>query len=81
VRALAPYAANIPCRSMPMYVSAITQTYVGHIGGSAQFSRHRFYANGAARDSKMVEAFDDTASGPSPKRVMANANDHTISCR
>jgi hypothetical protein len=63
VRALAPYAANIPADLMPMYVSAITQTYVGHIGGSAQFSRTDFYANGAAtKIPKMFEAFDDTAS-------------------
>jgi hypothetical protein len=63
VRALAPYAANIPTDLMPKYVSAITQTYVGYIGGSARFSRTDFYANGAAMEiPKMVEAFDDAAS-------------------
>jgi len=63
VRALAPYAANIPADLMPVYVSAITQTYVGHTGGSAQFSRTDFYANGAATNiPKMFEAFDDSAS-------------------
>jgi hypothetical protein len=63
VRALAPYAANIPDDLMPVYVSSITQTYVGHIGGSARYSRTDFYANGAAmKIPKMFEAFDDTAS-------------------
>jgi hypothetical protein len=63
VRALAPYAANIPADLMPVYVSSITQTYVGHIGGSAHYSRTDFYANGAAmKIPKMFEAFDDTAS-------------------
>jgi hypothetical protein len=63
VSALSPYAANIPADLIPMYVSAITQTYVGHIGGSAHFSRTDFYANGAATIiPAMFEAFDDTAS-------------------
>ena len=63
VRALTPYAANIPADLMHVYVSAITQTYVGHIGGSSQFSRTDFYANGAATHiPKMFEAFDDSAS-------------------
>lgn len=63
VRALVPYAANIPVDLLPPYVSAITQAYVGRIGSSSRFSRTDFYANGAAmKIPKMVEAFDDTAS-------------------
>lgn len=43
-----------------MYVNAITQTYVGRIGGSAYYNRTDFYADGAAlRIPKMFESFDD----------------------
>jgi hypothetical protein len=63
VRALEPYASNIPADLLPDYVSSITQTYVGHIGYSSRFSRTDFYSNGAAaRIPKMFEAFDDAAS-------------------
>lgn len=63
MRALAPYAANIPAGLLPVYVSALTQTYVGHLGSSGRYSRTDFYADGAAMQiPKMVEAFDDTAS-------------------
>jgi len=62
VRSLAPYASNIPRELIAQYVSAITHTFVGHMGSSGRFSRTDFYANGAAlRIPVMVEAFDDTA--------------------
>jgi hypothetical protein len=62
VEALAPYAAVIPADLIPDYVSAITLTYVGHMGYSCQWSRRDFYANLAAqRIPKMVEKFDDKA--------------------
>lgn len=73
VRALAPYAANIPTDLIPKYVWAITQTYVGHIGGSAQFQRTDFYANGAATIiPRMFHAFDDTASAAFVACMRAN---------
>ena len=41
---------------------ALTQTYVGHIGGSAYHSRTDFFANRAAIViPKMFAAFDDAA--------------------
>ncbi len=62
VEALAPYAAVIPADLIPDYVSAITLTYVGHMGYSCQWSRRDFYANRAAlRIPEMVEKFDDKA--------------------
>lgn len=48
VMALKPYASVIPEELIDSYVSAITQTYVGTIGTSYQFSRTDFYANQAA---------------------------------
>jgi hypothetical protein len=74
VRALAPYAANIPTELIPKYVSAITQTYVGHIGGSSQYSRTDFYANDAGMMiPKMFEVFDDAASTAFVKCMSANS--------
>lgn len=74
VRALVPYAANIPTDLISVYVSAITQTYVGYIGGSAYFSRTDFYANGAAMQiPKMFEAFDDTASAAFVECIRKNS--------
>lgn len=62
VKELAPYAAQIPTSLVTDYVWALTQTYVGHTGGSARFSRTDFYANGAAvYIPTMFEAFDDSA--------------------
>ena len=60
VRELAPYAAYIPPDLLPRYVSALTHTFVGHIGSSSQWSRTDFYPNGAVvQIEKMFEAFDD----------------------
>jgi len=62
VRELAPYAAFIPQDLIPTYVSALTHTYVGRVGYSAQYSRTDFYADRAALAiPQMFEAFDDHA--------------------
>ena len=62
VAALAPYAAVIPNDLLADYVSGITQTYVGYMGRSHQWSRRDFYADTAAlRIPKMIEKFDDKA--------------------
>ena len=57
---LSKYAGYIPRELLYKYVFAITQTYVGYIGGSYRFSRTDFYANGAAiKIPVMFESFDD----------------------
>jgi hypothetical protein len=62
VKDLSVYASQIPPTLVEDYVWSITQTYVGHIGGSAYFSRTDFYANDAAAYiPTMFETFDDTA--------------------
>jgi len=62
VTELVPYSAQIPQELVGDYVWSITQTYVGYTGGSAQFARTDFYANGAALHiPAMFEAFDDSA--------------------
>lgn len=62
VKELAAYASQIPPALVQDYVWSLTQTYVGHTGGSAHFSRTDFYANGAATYIPTIfEAFDDTA--------------------
>lgn len=60
VEILSNYAGYIPRELLFSYVNALTQTYVGHIGGSAYFARTDFYADGAAyRIPTMFEKFDD----------------------
>ncbi|MDL2294687.1 hypothetical protein LJC60_08710 [Ruminococcaceae bacterium OttesenSCG-928-D13] len=60
VRQLSKYAGYIPRDLLYDYVNGLTQTYVGHIGGSAMYSRTDFYANGAAmKIPEMFETFDD----------------------
>lgn len=62
VSELLPYSGQIPPQLVEDYVWSITQTYVGYVGGSAQFARTDFYANGAAQHiPTMFEAFDDSA--------------------
>ena len=62
VRDLSTYAGLIPPALILDYVWSITQTYVGYTGGSAQYARRDFYANGAAMYiPTMFEAFDDAA--------------------
>lgn len=60
INQLSDYAGYIPRELLSQYVNGITRTYVGHIGGSAQFSRTDFYADGAAvLIPEMFEKFDD----------------------
>lgn len=62
VRALKPYAAQVPPDLLLDYVWALTQTYVGTVGYSMQYARTDFYANGAALAiPEMFEFFDDRA--------------------
>lgn len=62
VASLEPYDAFIPPQLLADYVSALTHTYVGHIGRSAQWSRTDFYANAAAaRIPRMFAKFDNEA--------------------
>lgn len=60
VTELSKYAGYIPRELLFDYVNALTQTYVGHIGGSAHYARTDFYADGAAiKIPMMFEKFDD----------------------
>jgi hypothetical protein len=62
VQVLTPYAANILPDLVADYVWALTHTYIGYVGGSAQYSRSDFYSNRAAElIPKMFELFDDAA--------------------
>ena len=60
VDVLYQYAGFIPREMLSDYITGLTLTYVGHIGGSAQYSRTDFYADGAAlKIPDMFEKFDD----------------------
>lgn len=60
VNELSKYAGFIPRELLYDYVNGLTQTYVGRIGGSANYARTDFYANGAAvKIPQMFEKFDD----------------------
>lgn len=62
VSELLPYAPVIPAEFAKKYVSALTHTYVGHMGSSSMWSRKDFYANSAALlIPKMFQSFDDNA--------------------
>lgn len=62
VEELERFSSSIPVDLLSRYVNALTQTYIGHIGGSAYFARTDFYADSAAlRIPEMFEKFDDTA--------------------
>ncbi len=62
VKELERFESSIPVDLLPRYVNALTQTYVGHIGGSAYFARTDFFSDGASvRIPGMFEKFDDTA--------------------
>jgi len=62
VRELSNYSAFITPELLKDYIWGLTQTYVGHIGGSAYFSRTNFYADGAALIiPQMFEKFDDNS--------------------
>jgi hypothetical protein len=73
VKALAPYAAVIPCELMSDYVSAITLTFVGYMGFSAQWSRRDFFANVAATlIPQMIEKFDDKGASAFVEVIRSN---------
>lgn len=73
VEELRPYAAVIPPEILHDYVGALTQTYVGYSGHSAQFARTNFYANVAALTiPKMFELFDDAAAHEFAEFVRTN---------
>lgn len=60
VKDLKQFASVIVEECIDDYVSALTQTFVGYIGGSARFSRTDFYANAAAvHIPTMFQAFND----------------------
>ena len=60
VRKLKQFASVIVEECIDSYVSAITHTYVGKIGGSARFARTDFYADSAAiHIPEMFQAFND----------------------
>lgn len=73
VNILSRYSGYIPRELLLDYVSGLTQTYVGHIGGSAQFARTDFYANEAAlRIPEMFEKFDDESANAFIETVKRN---------
>lgn len=60
VRELKQFSAVIVESCIDDYVSAITHTYVGHVGGSARYSRTDFYADSAAiHIPEMFQLFND----------------------
>lgn len=60
VRDLKQFASVIVEECIDDYVSAITHTYVGYMGGSSRFSRTDFYANSAAvHIPEMFQKFND----------------------
>lgn len=74
VRELQPYASVIPADLVQPYVSALTHTYVGYVGGSAYYSRTDFFANGAAAlIPQMFQAFDDRAAEAFIETVRSSA--------
>ncbi|HEV2224359.1 MAG TPA: hypothetical protein VGR84_15290 [Candidatus Acidoferrales bacterium] len=73
VRQLEPYAAFVPDGLLEDYVRALVMTYVGYTGGSANYSRTDFYANGAALHiPRMFQAFDDKAGAAFVKAFKGN---------
>jgi hypothetical protein len=73
VKRLSAYAGFIPEDLHADYVTALTLTYVGTIGGSARFSRTDFYADGAALIiPHMFERFDDSAAAAFVQAVRTN---------
>lgn len=73
VSALEPYAAVIPSELMPQYVTSLTLTYVGKIGGSYRYARTNFYADIAAiKIPDMFKMFDDDAAAAFVDTVRTN---------
>jgi hypothetical protein len=60
VRELKQFASVIVEECIDDYVSALTHTYVGYVGGSSRFARTDFYSNGASvHIPEMFQAFND----------------------
>ena len=60
VRELKQFSSVITEETIDDYVSALTHTFVGKVGGSARFSRTDFYADGAALHIPgMFQVFND----------------------
>lgn len=73
VAELSKYAGFIPRELLFEYVNALTQTYVGYVGGSYYFSRTDFYADGAAlKIPTMFETFDDESAYAFIKTIKTN---------
>ncbi len=59
---LKSFSSFVPSELLKRFVAALTKTYVGYKGASAQWSRTEFYSNAAAPLVKdMFEAFDSNA--------------------
>jgi hypothetical protein len=77
VKQLKAYSGFIPEDLVHDYVTSLTLTYVGKIGGSARFSRTDFYADGAALIiPEMFQRFDDNAAAAFVETVRANSTLH-----
>lgn len=73
VNELSKFAGYIPRELLFDYVYGLTQTYVGHIGGSAYYARTDFYADGAAlKIPKMFEKFDDESAHAFVETIKTN---------
>lgn len=73
VQELEPYSAAIPGDLLPIYVGALTQTYVGCMGSSAYWSRTDFYADRAALIIPgMFQKFDDQAASAFVNAIKTN---------
>ncbi len=74
VRALSQYASVIVDECIDDYVSALTLTYVGYVGGSSRFSRTDFYANGAASYiPDMFQVFNDRMAASFIRTIRENS--------
>jgi hypothetical protein len=79
VQYLQRLGSNIPEELLSRFVTALTLTYVGYRGGSAQFARTVFYSNSAApRISDMFEKFDNSSA---ESFVEAIKTDETLKTR
>ena len=73
VRELKQFASVIVEECIDNYVSALTRTYVGYVGGSARYSRTDFYADGAAvHIPGMFQAFNDRMASAFIKTIREN---------
>jgi len=78
VNELSKYAGYIPRELLCDYINALTQTYVGHIGGSARYTRTDFYADGAAfKIPSMFEKFDDESAHAFIEAIKKNSTLHS----